>query len=119
MNARKDPRELAVHSSIHDAIRVDTNAAPAVVFNDLASTETFLSYAHGQMALLRRILPSIGDEELQGALVAVLDPAMTAVDIACARVRAGNMNPEQYREIARAPIVAADTAKAAPEGGAA
>lgn len=77
---------ISAQTGIHDAIRLDTEAPPAVVFNTGAGVPDLLAYAHGQLCILDEVLGALssanGDEALPYALRAVLTPAMEAVNLA-------------------------------------
>ena len=77
---------ISAQTGIHDAIRLDTDAPPAVVFNAGAGVPDLLAYAHGQLCILDEVLGALsradGDEALPYALRAVLAPAMEAVNLA-------------------------------------
>jgi hypothetical protein len=76
----------AAQSAIHDAIRVDTDAPPAVIFNDAAGAPDLLSYAYGQLRILDETLRALQeagtDDGLPYALRSIVEPAITAIQIA-------------------------------------
>jgi hypothetical protein len=78
----------SAQSNIHDSIRVETSGPPAVIFNPAAGVPDLLSYVHGQLVILDEALRLLdraeSDNGLGSALVAVLQSAMRAVEIACA-----------------------------------
>lgn len=82
----------AAQGDIHDAIRVDTAAPPAVVFNEAAGIPDLLSYAHGQLIILTEVLLALQEVDEPGALPYALrnivDPAITAIEIATKKAEA-------------------------------
>lgn len=85
---------VSAQHGIHDAIRLDTDGPPAVIFNSGAGLEDVLSYAHGQLRILDGVLSALSQRDegqptaLSYALRAILDPAVQAISLAADRVRA-------------------------------
>jgi hypothetical protein len=81
---------ISAQSGIHDAIRVDTDGPPAIVFNSNAGPADLLSYAHGQLVILDEVLRALMSKEedtaLPYALKSILDPATTAIELASNRL---------------------------------
>ena len=76
----------AAQGAIHDAIRVNTDAPPAAIFNDAAGIPDLLSYAYGQLRILSEVLLALQVEAdgnaLPYALRNIVEPAITAIELA-------------------------------------
>lgn len=94
MREIKTPQPVSAQHGIHDAIRMNAEGPPAVIFNPCAGLEDVLSYAHGQLCILDEVLNAMSRSDdadpgaLPYALRAILDPAMQALSLAADRVRA-------------------------------
>jgi hypothetical protein len=80
----------SAQSSIHEGVRTGASEAPAVVFNCKAGPNELVSYAHGQLVILDEVLRALMDKAedtaLPYALRSILDPATTALELACRRM---------------------------------
>lgn len=74
-------------TTIHSGLR--TSGPDAVVFNQAATAIDLIAYAHGQLTILSETLLALedgSDSALPYALRSVLEPAISAVELAVSRM---------------------------------